>query len=99
MRNPNSIHEVAEIHSLLIDIKKEYTQGIRGILQKNDPELFRNVHTVPKLEKIQINRGLGLAAQNTNILKKSIQEFTSITGQKPLITRSKKAIINRHRYK
>ena len=92
MRNPNSIQEVAEIHSLLTDIKKEYTEGIRGVLQKNDPELFRNVHTIPKLEKIQINRGLGLAAQNTNILKKSIQEFTAITGQKPLITKSKKAI-------
>jgi hypothetical protein len=51
MRNPNSLEEVAEIHSLLEDIKKEYTQGIRGILQKNDPNLFRNVHTIPKLEK------------------------------------------------
>ena len=92
MRNPNSLEEIAEIHNLLTDIKKEYTEGIRGILKKNDPELFRNVHTIPKLEKIQINRGLGLAAQNTNILKKSIQEFNAITGQKPLITRSKKAI-------
>ena len=92
MRNPNSLEEVAEIQSLLTDIKKEYTDGIRGILRKNDPDLFRNVHTIPKLEKIQINRGLGLSAQNTNILKKSIQEFTAITGQKPLITRAKKAI-------
>ena len=92
MRNPNSLEEIAEIHSLLEDIKKEYTQGIRGVLKKNEPNLFRNVHIIPKLEKIQINRGLGLAAQNTNILKKSIQEFTAITGQKPLITKSKKAI-------
>lgn len=92
MRNPNSIEEVAEIHSLLEDIKTEYNQGIRGILKKNDSNLFRNVHTLPKLEKIQINRGLGLTAQNTNILKKSIEEFRAITGQKPLITRSKKAI-------
>ena len=92
MSNLNSIQEAAEIHSLLTDIKKEYTEGIRGTLQKNEPELFRNVHNIPKLEKIQINRGLGLAAQNTNILKKSIQEFTVITGQKPLITRAKKAI-------
>jgi large subunit ribosomal protein L5 len=44
------------------------------------------------LKKIQINRGLGLAAQNTNILKKGIAEFTAITGQKPVITKSKKAI-------
>ena len=92
MPNPNSLEEIAEIHSLLENIKQEYTQGIRGVLQKNDPDLFKNVHSIPKLEKIQINRGLGLSAQNTNILKKSIQEFKAITGQKPLITRSKKAI-------
>lgn len=92
MRNQNTLEEVAEIQSLLTDIKKEYTTGISKVLLKNDPQRFRNVHTLPKLEKIQINRGLGLAAQNTNILKKSIQEFTVITGQKPLITKSKKAI-------
>ena len=61
-------------------------------LLKNSPKLFKNTHTVPKLRKIQINRGLGLAAQNTNVLKKSIDEFVKITGQKPLITKSKKAI-------
>merc|ERR1712032_1100583 len=41
---------------------------------------------------IQINRGLGLAAQNKTILKKNIEEFESVTGQKPIITRAKKAI-------
>lgn len=92
MRNPNSLEEVAEIQSLLTDIKKEYNDGIRAVLEKNHSNLFRNVHTIPKLKKIHINRGLGLSAQNTNILKKSIQEFTVITGQKPIITRAKKAI-------
>ena len=92
MPNPNSLEEIAEIHSLLENIKQEYTHGIRGVLQKNEPDLFQNIHSIPKLEKIQINRGLGLSAQNTNILKKSIQEFKAITGQKPIITRSKKAI-------
>jgi len=29
MRNPNSLEEIAEIHNLLTDIKKEYTEGIR----------------------------------------------------------------------
>merc|ERR1712194_485373 len=55
-------------------------------------DLFKNVHNIPKLKKIQINRGLGLAAQNKNILKKSIEEFRVITGQKPIITKSKNAI-------
>lgn len=92
MTNQNSFEEIVEIHSLLEDIKQEYTQGIRQVLQKNDPDLFKNVHNIPKLEKIQINRGLGLAAQNKNILKKSIEEFRVITGQKPVITKSKNAI-------
>ena len=92
MLNQHSFEEIADIHNLLEDLKKEYNEGIKPILRKNSPKLFQNPHTVPKLKKIQINRGLGLAAQNTNILKKNIEEFERITGQKPLITRSKKAI-------
>ena len=92
MLNQHSLEEIADIHNLLGDIKKEYEEGIKPILIKNTPSRFRNPHTVPKLKKIQINRGLGLAAQNTNILKKNIEEFEKITGQKPVITKAKKAI-------
>jgi large subunit ribosomal protein L5 len=92
MLNQHSLEEIADIYNLLGDLKKEYEEGIKPILIKTSPKLFQNPHTVPKLKKIQINRGLGLAAQNTNILKKNIEEFEKITGQKPLITKSKKAI-------
>jgi len=92
MRNHHSVQETAEITRLLIDIKKEYKEGIRPVLAKNNPIMFGNPHKIPKLKKIQINLCLGLSAQNTNILKKNIEEFTVITGQKPVITRSKKAI-------
>lgn len=92
MLNQHSLEEIADIYNLLEDIKKEYNTGIKPILINNSSKLFQNTHTVPKLKKIQINRGLGLAAQNTNILKKNIEEFERITGQKPIITRSKKAI-------
>jgi large subunit ribosomal protein L5 len=92
MLNQHSLEDIAEINRLVSDIKKEYEEGIKPILIKNSPNLFRNPHTVPKLKKIQINRCLGLAAQNTNILKKSIEEFEKISGQKPIVTRSKKAI-------
>ena len=92
MLNQHSLEEIADIHNLLGDIKKEYEEGIKPILIKNSPGRYRNPHTVPKLKKIQINRGLGLAAQNTNVLKKNIEEFENIAGQKPIITRSKKAI-------
>ena len=92
MLNQHSLEEIADIHNLLGDIKKEYEMGIKPILLKNSPKLFHNPHTVPKLKKIQINRGLGPSAQNTNILKKNIEEFEKITGQKPLVTKAKKAI-------
>ena len=92
MRSQHSLEEIAELYGLLENIKKEYEDGIHSVLRKSNPELFSNPHTIPKLKKISINRGLGLAAQNSNILKKSITEFTQITGQKPLITRSKKAV-------
>jgi large subunit ribosomal protein L5 len=92
MLNQNSLEEIAEIHNLLGDLRKEYEEGIKPILLKNSPDIFSNPQSVPKLKKIQVNRGLGLSAQNTNILKKNIEEFEKITGQKPIIARAKKAI-------
>ena len=92
MLNQHSFEEIADIYNLLDDIKTEYEKGIKPILIKNSPSRYQNPHTVPKLKKIIINRGLGLAAQNTNILRKNIEEFEKITGQKPIVTRAKKAI-------
>merc|ERR1712176_1340061 len=92
MLNQYSLEEIGDIHNLLEDIKKEYEEGIKPILINNSPTLFNNPHMIPKLKKIQINRGLGLSAQNKTILKKNIEEFESITGQKPIITKAKKAI-------
>jgi large subunit ribosomal protein L5 len=92
MRNYQSLEEISEVNCLLENIKKEYEYGIQPILRDNYSRIYHNPHKLPKLKKIQINRGLGLSAQNSNILKKSIEEFSRITGQKPVITRAKKAI-------
>jgi large subunit ribosomal protein L5 len=53
---------------------------------------YRNVMEVPKLEKIVINMGLGEAIQNVKILDSAVAELTGITGQKAVITKSKKSI-------
>jgi large subunit ribosomal protein L5 len=53
---------------------------------------YTNVHQVPKLVKVTINRGLGEAAQNAKSLEASINEIALVTGQKPVVTRAKKAI-------
>ena len=53
---------------------------------------YTNKHEVPRIEKIVINRGIGEASQNTKIADFSLQELTMITGQKGIVTRSKKSI-------
>ena len=53
---------------------------------------YSNIHKVPKLVKIQVNRGLGIDGQNNSILKKSVDEFRVITGQQPVVTKAKKSI-------
>ncbi|MFM8296209.1 MAG: 50S ribosomal protein L5, partial [Microcystaceae cyanobacterium] len=52
----------------------------------------KNIHEVPKVIKITVNRGLGEASQNAKALESSIAEISTITGQKPVVTRAKKAI-------
>ena len=57
MRNSQLLQEKAELNLLLDNIKKEYAQSIKYVLQKNNPKLFGNINKVPRLTKIQINRG------------------------------------------
>lgn len=53
---------------------------------------YTNPHQVPKLVKVTINRGLGEASQNNKALESSTIELGIITGQRPVVTRAKKAI-------
>jgi large subunit ribosomal protein L5 len=49
---------------------------------------------VPRLEKISVNVGLGEAIQNQKLIEAAASELSALTGQKPVITRAKKAIAN-----
>jgi len=55
---------------------------------------YKNPMQVPRLKKIVINMGLGAAVANPKIIDTAVQELTAIGGQKPVVTRSKKAIAN-----
>ncbi len=55
---------------------------------------YKNPFQVPRLEKITVNIGLGEAIQNIKVLEVAATEVMAITGQKPVITRAKKAIAN-----
>ena len=53
---------------------------------------YQNIHEVPKITKITVNRGLGEASKNNKALDISVQELASITGQQPVITKARKSI-------
>ena len=53
---------------------------------------YRNVMEVPRLEKIVVNVGLGEALENVKALDAAAKDVSTITGQKPIITRAKKSI-------
>jgi large subunit ribosomal protein L5 len=53
---------------------------------------YRNVMEVPRLQKIVVNVGLGEALQDIKALDAATRDITTITGQKPIITRAKKSI-------
>ena len=53
---------------------------------------YNNIHEVPKIIKITINRGLGDASKNNKALDASVQELILITGQQPIVTKARKSI-------
>lgn len=53
---------------------------------------YKNPNEVPRLSKIVVNMGLGQAVANPKIIDSAVEELRAITGQKPVVTRSKKAI-------
>ena len=70
----------------------KYREEILTDLQKKFK--YKNVMQVPKLEKIVLNIGVGEAIENSKLLDVAVEELMVITGQRPAITKSKKAISN-----
>ena len=71
-------------------LKTKYFSEIRPALFQSLK--LRSIMEVPKVEKIVVNVGVGDATGNAKLLEESVKELTDITGQKPVITKSKKSI-------
>ncbi|HEX2964509.1 MAG TPA: 50S ribosomal protein L5 [Syntrophorhabdaceae bacterium] len=75
-------------------MKTEYTEfyekEVRSALVRRFQ--YKNVMEVPRIEKITVNIGLGEALQNVKVLDAATGDLKLITGQKPVITKSKKSI-------
>ena len=65
--------------------KKEITKTLK------DKFKYKNDLEIPKLEKIVINMGVGEAVKDSKKIEVAVNELSAITGQKPVITKSKKA--------
>jgi large subunit ribosomal protein L5 len=73
-------------------LREHYQRVVRTKLSQQFG--FSNPHQVPKLEKIVLNVGAGEANKNPKLLDTIVAELGAITGQRPVLTRAKKAISN-----
>ena len=71
-------------------LKERYLEEIRPQLREEFK--YGNDLEVPKIEKIVVNIGVGEAIANNRALDAAIGDLTTITGQKPVVTRAKKSI-------
>ncbi len=73
-------------------LKNKYQEQVVPAMTKEFG--YKNLLQVPRLEKITLNVGVGEAIQNAKVLDTVVAEVMAIAGQKPVITRAKKAIAN-----
>ena len=73
-------------------LKKQYESDIsKNLMNKLS---YKNKHQIPRLVKIVLNMGLGEDASDSKKLKTCLDDMTSITGQKAVVTKFKKSISN-----
>ena len=73
-------------------LKHHYETRVRQRLSEQFG--YDNPMSVPRVEKVVLNVGLGEASRNAKLLDSVVEEMTAIAGQKPVITRAKKSIAN-----
>ena len=73
-------------------LRERYRREIAPVLMRDLG--CTNLLALPRLEKIVLNMGLGEATQNPKLLDSAVEELTVLSGQKPVVTKAKKAIAN-----
>ncbi|GGO53363.1 MULTISPECIES: 50S ribosomal protein L5 [Streptomyces] len=71
-------------------LKTKYREEITGKLQEEFS--YENVMQIPGLVKIVVNMGVGDAARDSKLMDGAVRDLTTITGQKPAITKARKSI-------
>lgn len=71
-------------------LKTKYREEIAGKLR--DEFKYENVMQIPGLVKIVVNMGVGDAARDSKLMDGAVRDLTTITGQKPAVTKARKSI-------
>ena len=71
-------------------LRERYENEVRPRLQERFG--YRNVHQIPKLEKVVVNMSVGEAIANPKALDAAVSELAAISGQRPIVTKAKKSI-------
>jgi large subunit ribosomal protein L5 len=71
-------------------LKEHYQNEVRKRVQSEFQ--IKNPMAIPRVEKVVVNMGMGEAISNAKILDTAVDELSTITGQKPVVTRAKKSI-------
>jgi len=71
-------------------LKTKYREEIAGKLREEFS--YENVMQIPGLVKIVVNMGVGDAARDSKLIEGAIRDLTTITGQKPAVTKARKSI-------
>jgi len=73
-------------------LKEDYKSRVAPALKEQFG--YKNPMQVPSVIKIVVNMGVGEAATNAKLMEGALSDMTAITGQKPVVTRSRKSISN-----
>ena len=74
---------------MTVRLKDKYKKEIMDKLKEKFK--YKNQFEIPKLEKVVINMGVGEAVKDNKKIDTATSELAAITGQKPIVTKSKKA--------
>jgi large subunit ribosomal protein L5 len=83
---------VSSVEAVAPRLREKYAAAVVPALTKQFN--YKNPMQVPRLQKIVVNMGLGAAVANPKIIDTAVEDLRAISGQKPVVTRAKKAIAN-----
>ena len=73
-------------------MQEKYNQEVVPALRKAFD--FKNIMQIPRIDKVVVNIGMGEALDNPKALESAVSDLTTITGQKPVMTKARKSIAN-----